>query len=686
MLKRKLLLFLYLALIVLAFLSACNTDVNDGTSENTGSSDLNTDATDESNGSNTDFDTDSSTSSSFDISTDSNLPDDNPDNEQKTGEYFVATIIQDANVVSSPYTGGASASDELFGLYYATRVPGGAPVNDGTGKIWLTLKPLMNTYITEIIIDGEYSSVQNVGMDLYCINDVGSSLTVSTRTAIMKSTQSSMLKDYGYGISENGELTVTWQQDHTVPIRYVEIGYTNSTGTHTEYIDAEKGSQTLFNMTENKIYNVSIRAVGEKALGRSLSIECCYMTSPKDVSFPRIEITTQDLVWPKCDFVQSPDGCWGAGITNALYEQCVMTLYNKDNEVVYISSQGQSNEYNGAKLKIRGNTSARYASSGRYPYKLKLDQKYDLLKPLIGRSGDKEYEDKDWLLLNYGNDGYRIAGDAIADAVGTEWSPDYCYVALYLNGEYRGLYVLSEAVEEGGGTGDEQWRVNVDNDGFVFECDAYWWNEDLTFSTPLTEKTPMHFTFKYPDPDNINESSAEYQYLRDYLIRFEEALMKNDDSYLEYIDLDSFVKWLLVSDYLCINDGGGCNLFLYKKDSTDETKICMGPNWDFDSYMGSVDGLATIRLKWDGGPFYYQYLIEKPSFQKRYKELFEQTYNNLLPYINEAFAHIDVEAHSKLLSYDYARFGTSTKSLLTRRDTFISWLDAHLAWMQTQFK
>lgn len=39
--------------------------------------------------------------------------------------------------------------------------------------------------------------------------------------------------------------------------------------------------------------------------------------------------------------------------------------------------------------------------------------------------------------------------------------------------------------------------------------------------------------------------------------------MRNDDSYLDYIDLDSFVKWLLVSDYLGIKDSGGCNLYLY---------------------------------------------------------------------------------------------------------------------------
>ena len=82
---------------------------------------------------------------------------------------------------------------------------------------------------------------------------------------------------------------------------------------------------------------------------------------------------------------------------------------------------------------------------------------------------------------NYGEEGYRIGGEAIADAVGMEWTPDYCYVMLYVNGDYRGLYVLSESVSRGTGEGEEQWRVNVNKDGYLFECDAYWWNEDILY-------------------------------------------------------------------------------------------------------------------------------------------------------------------------------------------------------------
>lgn len=615
---------------------------------------------------NTDTNTTTDTDISYDTDTDI----------EEEQSYFVATINKNTNVISSPYTNDTEVSEELKGIYYSASSPGGKPRNDGTGKIYLTLKPVRDICISKIVIDGEYSSVENLGNDLYCIHGVKSNLTVSTYTSTLIPVNRKYFKDYGYGISDEGKLTVTWIENENEPLRYVELSYTDKNGRAcTEYIDAKEGKKELFDMVEGEIYTVSIRAIAEKRMGQKYDISCCYMTEPKEVNFPRIEITTENFIWPECDFVGSPEECWGAGITNAFYEQCVMTLYNENNEIVYTSSQ--NGDFNGAKLKIRGNTSAKYSTHSRFPYKLKLDKKFDLLEPIIGRKDSSEgYADRDWVLLNYGNDGYRICGDAISDAVGTEWSPDYCYVSLYLNGEFRGLYVLSEAVEEG----NEGWRVNVDNDGYVFECDAYWWNEDYYFSTPMTENTPMYYTFKYPDPDD----KPDYTYLRDYIIKFEEALQKDDDSYLDYIDLDSFVKWLLVSDYLCINDGGGCNIFLYKKNSTDDTKLCMGPNWDFDSYMGSVDGLSVIRMKWDGAPFYYQYLIEKESFQKRYIELFNETCDNLTSYVNDAFSKIDTEAHTQLLMYSNERFGISKTTLQTRKERFLEYLNQHLAWMEKE--
>lgn len=603
-------------------------------------------------------------------------------------ECFFATLKSSFGLEVSPYTDENDVPDGFEGVLYASDAPGGNPVNDGTGNIWLVLKPTKAYYISDIKIDGSYSSIESLGRDVYCIYGVASNLSIDAALSVTPSSDAKIFADFGYCISDDGKMILTWIEDALEPIRYVEVSYTDKSGSHTEYFDASLERVELFQMTENKVYDITMRAVGYTRMGGAMSFEGCYMKGPKGIGFPRVEITTEKYVWPSCEFVGSPSGAWGAGITNAFYEQCVMTIYDKANEVVYSSDTGldQNSEFMGAKVRIRGNTSAHHVKNERFPYKIKLGAKADLLEPLIGRPDDnKVYEDKDWVLLNFGHEDFRICGDAIADAVGTAWSPDYCYVSLYVNGDYRGLYVLSESVKVGNGEGEDQARVAVDESGYLFECDAYWWNEDLYFNTPLTEKSAMYFTFKYPDSDAINEQSPEYIYIKEYMTEFETALLKNDDSYLDYIDLDSFVRWLLVSDYLCISDGGGCNIYICKKDSTDQTKLTMGPNWDFDSYMGGVDALSTIRVFWNEAPFYYGRLLKKESFQKRYVELFKQTRDSLDAFLDDAYAQIDEAAHSQLLKYDNIRFGTSTKSITTRKTEFMSWLDAHIEWMNSQF-
>lgn len=625
--------------------------------------------------SNTNSDTNSNTSSDTSDST---------DEKPSKGGYFVAVFEKSELIIAEPYVGDATVSEELKGVYYSSDAPGGAPLDDGTGKIWLTVKTLYPSYIiSRLRVEGEYSRVENVKGDLYCIHDVKSDLTVSVTMSALPKSEDKIFLNFGYCVSDDGVLKINWEENPEEPLRCVEIKCNGNT----EYFDGALGGLDLVEMVENDIYSVSVRAISARRSGKTYEFKCSYMKGPKNVNFPRVEITTENYEWPEFEKATGkPSGTWGAGITNAFYEQCQVTIFNENNEILYTSPTKNENDFSGAKMKVRGNTSVTSASNQRYPYKIKLDQKADLLKGLVDREEKEGYSDKNWLLLNYGNYDYRAIGDAVADAVGTVWSPDYAYVSLYVNGDYRGLYVLSESVKEGNGEGEEEWRVPVDDSGYVFECDAYWWNEEFSFSTPLTENTPMHFTLKYPDPDSLAENSVQVELLRDYLIRFEEALMRDDDSYLEYIDLDSFVKWLLVSDYLCINDGGGANLFLYKEDSSDETKICMGPNWDFDSYKGDVYGLAVIRLTWNTAPFYYQYLIKKPSFDARYRELFAKTHEILEEYINEAFDKIDIDAHYELVKYDNKRFGSSLKTLTYRKDEFLDWLDEHIAWMETQFE
>ncbi len=597
---------------------------------------------------------------------------------------YLCTVEADSRVAPSLYTAGKELPAFLSGVYYTSKMPGGEPTREN-GDLWLRLESDKGYLVSSVNVEGSYAGIENTERDIYVIRGVKSSLKVTVSSGMMAhaATGNTLLASYGYCISDSGGLKVSWTELAEEPLRYVEVIVSGGSGSVSQTYDAGIGECEVMNLTKNVQYTVRVRGYGYRQIGSSVSFSTCYVPDARTVAFPRVEITTEDYVWPTCEYVTPPPGNIGAGITNATWENSVVKIFDASDNVVYDSSLNLPGDeiYNGARMKIRGNTSA-YGI--KKPYKIKLSKKVDLLAPFVDRQPDgKSYADKEWLLLNYGTDIYRVAGDAIADLVGTPWSPDYTYVCLYVNGDFRGLYILSECVKEGTGKGDAKWRCPVDDDGFVIEYDAYWWNEPLHFTTPSCENFVMKYTFKYPDTDDIDVNSEAYRYIKNYMTQLELALSRNDSSYLDYMDLDSFVTWLLVADYMCLLDSGGNNLYMWKKDSTDGSKIVMGPNWDFDSWKWMTDSFANIHR--DGSHFYFPQLLRKPEFARAYKERFYETCDKVAVAVNAALDKINKNSYNQLYRLESTRYQYGQYRTLTEmRNSFNTFISEHLAWMKSQ--
>ena len=597
---------------------------------------------------------------------------------------YICTVQADTRIVPALYTEGNNLPRDLSDLFYTSKTPGGEPTRD-EGSLWLCLKPNKGYKIASVYVEGSYRQIENLGRDVYVIRGVRSSLTVTASSGAMANAPegNTLLGTYGYGISDSGRIKITWTETEEEPLRYVEIIISNGKAAVSELYDGELGACDIMKLVKNTVYTFYIICYGYDLIGSTIAFNACYEPDARSVAFPRVEITTEDYIWPTCEYVTPPPGNIGAGITNATWENSIVKIFDSSDNVVYDSSQNYSEEdqYLGAKMKIRGNTSA---YGVKKPYKIKLSKKSDLLAPFIDRPSDgKSYADKEWLLLNYGSDIYRVAGDAIADLVGTPWSPDYTYVSLYVNGDFRGIYILSECVKEGSGQEGTRWRCPVDDDGFVVEFDAYWWNEPLHFTTPSCVTFVMKYTFKYPDTDDINENSEAYKYIKNYITEFEKALGRNDSSYLDYIDMGSFVSWLLVADYMCLLDSGGNNLYMWKKDSTDNSKLVMGPNWDFDSWKWTIDSFANIHK--DGSHFYFSKLTKKQKFAQAYAELFRKTYDKVADAVNAALNNINEASYNNLYRLESTRYQYGQyRTLSEMRNSFNTWIASHLAWMQSQ--
>lgn len=90
-------------------------------------------------------------------------------------------------------------------------------------------------------------------------------------------------------------------------------------------------------------------------------------------------------------------------------------------------------------VKCRGNSSFKYFL--KKSYQIKLENKENLFG--MGKA-------KTWLLIGNGRDRSQLRNyitAAMARYAGLEYTPEMVYADLYMNGEYRGLYLLTEKIQ-----------------------------------------------------------------------------------------------------------------------------------------------------------------------------------------------------------------------------------------------
>ena len=327
-----------------------------------------------------------------------------------------------------------------------------------------------------------------------------------------------------------------------------------------------------------------------------------------------VQIKTVDGEEPACDYVSPPAGCAGAGIKNATKVPGKLIIM-KDSNVIYNSREYEKGK-SGMTLKIRGNTSAYYKKK---PYKIKLQEKVDLLS----RNNEKKYKDKDWLLLNY-DELRSLVGFKLNELLKMQWTPAFQFVNLMVNGDYRGLYLLAEPVKR-----NNDCRINVDKTGFIIEYDAYWWNEDVYFVSDWV--FPLNYTFKYPDDEDVTEEQIAY--IKN-CIDILEASIKEEGSYEDYIDVESWATWMLAHDILGINDSWGSNLYITKYNNTDSSKLMMGNLWDFDSIYLMPDSWADAHTS---NAHYFKKLFNNKNelFKKTYKSIWKDINPDIFTKMNE---------------------------------------------------
>ena len=449
--------------------------------------------------------------------------------------------------------------------------------------------------------------------------------------------------------------------DNTVPENYKIKGIDNiegnsSVGIYRAYIE----DLCLKNNYDDKVKLV----LKDKAKGTTFESSSFFVKYNCDslskalieLGLPLVVINTLNEEEPTCDYVAAPYGLAGAGIKNASKVPGQLIIM-KDSDILYNSGSFEKDK-SGMTVKIRGNTSA---YNEKKPYKIKLQKKADLLF----RNNDPSYKDKEWLLLKYA-DLRSVIGFKLNELMKMQWTPQYQLVNVVLNGDYRGLYLLTESVKR-----NSDCRIDVDKSGYIVEYDAYWWNEDVYFVSDWIFS--MNYTFKYPDEEDVTEEQIDY--IKNYIKLLETCIIEGGE-YEKYMDVDSWVRWILAHDILGTWDNYGSNIFVTKYDNTDSSKLMMANLWDFDSNYFMTDAWSVTHVS---SVFYFDKLFNSSNI--KFKDTYKSVWNNINPIIFDEMStflssfekSVIADCVDKSIIQDNKRWGATGLSVAEEIEMTKSW-------------
>ena len=346
-------------------------------------------------------------------------------------------------------------------------------------------------------------------------------------------------------------------------------------------------------------------------------------------------------------------------------EEIMVNISIYDNSEAQNTMNNEPNLAAKALFHIRGNSSRAFSKSS-YEFKL-VDEKNEPLKlSVMGMVPEEEwvlyapYLDKT-LLRNY------MWLNISANIMG--YAPNVRFCECYIDGEYKGLFVMMETIDKAVS------RVNISDYDKNDRVVPYLLRMDkihderkalITFSSYSSHLDyKAGFTVLYPNVKNLNETVKAQ--IEQEVSNFEKSLYSYDfnDSkrgYENYIDVDSWVDYYVIQEFLANSDMCSKSTYMYKDKGG---KLIMGPVWDFnnvcDNYLSAEYG--TEGFLFAENKIWYDMLLKDKKFvekvQKRYREL-RKTYLSeeyLMNYIDESVLYLGeaVNRNFEVWGYTFKR-------------------------------
>jgi len=348
-----------------------------------------------------------------------------------------------------------------------------------------------------------------------------------------------------------------------------------------------------------------------------------------------------------------------------------------------LNAQGSFSSFS-ANAQIRGRGNSSFLWYDKKPYRIKFNQK----RKVLGLS-----KAKSWVLLA----NYRDVTDLMNTFVfemghwlGLPFTNHTRYVELFVNGDYRGVYQLTEQVQQ------NKNRVAVsDERGILISLDVDDGPAESPYATDnfWSEVYQMPVCVKYPDDEYFTTHTVDS--VKSVLAELEQAIKTRDYPRVEQLlDVPSFIKYLQIQEFIYnVELSAPRSIFMHKDG---DGPWVMGPLWDFDAgydfdwgsmYTGHTffadyqeTVMGTNPLKRNGNynyvPQFFTDLFGCPEFVKAYKAQWAAVKDSIVSHAwDECMKYVDQLRASGAIDREFQRWPLAGKTFDTELEKMHRWLN-----------
>jgi hypothetical protein len=350
--------------------------------------------------------------------------------------------------------------------------------------------------------------------------------------------------------------------------------------------------------------------------------------------------------------------------------------------------------YGDVSIEVRGNSSSEFPKRS-YRFELIDSAETDSNVVLLGMP-----RDNDWILYGPFQDKAQFRNPMVFDLARKfgRYQPRTRFCEMILNGEYQGLYSLTETIKR------EKDRVDIQK---LKPSEIS--GNDVTGGYILRyDKGAYGLQIVYPKEDNLQPEQSHY--IGNFMNEYHAALFSDDFrdpeiGYGKYMSDTTLVDHMIMTEFMKNCDGYVMSTYFYKDRADKDNRIKYGPLWDNDLVFGNTqfqDGADPtgwhFEYVWPADNEYihilrflqdtaFVHLFQNRWFEARQKQL--QT-DSLMNYIDSmvTYLHNAVERnyylwpvidkdifYSNYVSLSYDDEIANIKDWILQR---LDWIDDHI--------